>query len=327
MILLILNGRDYVGDELTLYAAKHPDSLEKFYHQSKEIYRKYNKEKNSDKLTIYAIEHGTVKKHHVPLNNVTEMDMVFDPHVLNEIKLDLSTFFASDAQFHHYEIAHRRGILMYGPPGCGKTMMCKHIASIAKVPVLQFFVPNGCDSSDLINFFEYASDVSPAIVILEDIDTLFKGDLSRSNFLNLVDGVCTDKDTSMLIIATTNHLEDIDEAISKRPSRFDRQYFFNHPTPALREQYIKKRFAKLPNLIDIPEVMQALVKDTEKMSFAHLNEIYTQCCLKTISLQPMSIGEVRAIINNVKKETTNKRGALGLAPLAHISNSEPGDSF
>jgi SpoVK/Ycf46/Vps4 family AAA+-type ATPase len=313
-----LIGRDYVGDDLTLFAAKSDTSLKDFDKAVKKLYKDLAQKQNAGKLTIYTIEHGQAKTHHVPMAQVTSMDMICDPAMLNEITSDLSTFFESDEVFKHFDISHRRGILLHGPPGTGKTLMAKYIATIAKVPVVQFFASAGCDTGDLIRFFEYMSDISPAIVILEDLDSLFKGDLSRSNFLNIVDGACTDKNLSLLILATTNHIKDIDEAITQRPSRFDRHYFFDYPNENLRREYILNRFKKLDSLVNDKVVVDTFVKHTEKMSFAHLNEIYTQACLKAIgkNKRELSLEFVKESIENVKKETTNKKSQVGMAPLA-----------
>jgi SpoVK/Ycf46/Vps4 family AAA+-type ATPase len=319
-----LTGRDYVGDELTLFAAVKSDGFEKFDAAVKDLKKRLAQSENEGKLTIYTVDHGQARTYTVPLVPVSEDSMICDQVIMKDIKTDLSTFFNGDELFKHFEIAHRRGILMHGPPGCGKTMMCKHIATIAKVPVVQFFASAGCDTGDLMRFFEYMADISPAIVILEDLDSLFKGDLSRSNFLNIVDGACTDKNLSLLILATTNHVKDIDEALTQRPSRFDRHYHFDYPNTALRREYIIKRFARLKSLVDDEKLIEVMVNETEKMSFAHLNEIYTQACLKAIAnkQRDLKLSYIREAADNVKRETTSKKTTVGLAPLADFDKNK-----
>jgi hypothetical protein len=256
-----LYGFDYVGDELNLYAASSEDKFAPFFAAVKLRYKDYAKKENAGKLTIYTIEHGSPKTHVIPFAPITEETMVCEKETLDSIKTDLATFFADEELFKKFDIAHRRGVLLHGPPGCGKTMMCKHIATIAKVPVVQFFASAGCDTGDLIRFFEYLSDISPAIVIFEDLDSLFKGDLARSNFLNILDGACTDKQLSLLILATTNHVKEIDEALTQRPSRFDRQYHFDYPSAELRREYILKRFGKLKSLVEDERLMDVFCEE------------------------------------------------------------------
>ena len=72
----------------------------------------------------------------------------------------------------------------------------------------------------MTDVFEKARQLSPCVIILEDLDSLINPN-NRSFFLNQLDGI-TPND-GVLIIATTNYLERLDPALSKRPSRFDRK--------------------------------------------------------------------------------------------------------
>lgn len=311
-----LYGQDYVGDELNFYAATSAEKFDEFITEVKAIYKEYAKKENDGKITIYTVEQGQPRIHKVKFQPITEEQMVADTATITDIKTDLTTFFNGDELFKHFDIAHRRGIMFHGPPGCGKTMMCKHIATVSKVPVVQFFASAGCDTSDLLRFFEYMADISPAIVIFEDLDSLFKGDLARSNFLNIIDGACTDKNLGILIIATTNHVKEIDEAITQRPSRFDRHYLFGYPAKDLRREYIAKRFASVKHLIEDDELMTVFVSETDGMSYAHLNEIYTQAALKAINagVKKLKVKDIEEAIANVKDETVKKGKEIGMRP-------------
>jgi AAA+ superfamily predicted ATPase len=320
--LAYLSGFDYVGDELNLYAAPTREHFTIFFDAIKRKFKDFNRKENEGKLTIYTIEHGNARTYNVPFTPITTEQMVADSQTLADIHVDLQTFFADEELFKQFDVTHRRGIMFYGPPGCGKTMMCKHIATISKVPVVQFFASAGCDTGDLIKFFEYMGDISPAIVILEDLDSLFKGELARSNFLNIIDGACTDKNTSLLIIATTNHIKEIDEALTQRPSRFDRHYLFNFPSAELRREYIMKRFDKVKSLVENTELVEAFVSNTDSMSYAHLNEIYTQAALRAIGRKETSLklDDVHSAITNVRKETTKSGGnQMGIKPTSLAS--------
>ena len=72
----------------------------------------------------------------------------------------------------------------------------------------------------MADVFEKARQMSPCVVILEDLDSLIN-DRNRSFFLNQLDGL--DSNDGLLIIGTTNHLDRIDSSLSSRPSRFDRK--------------------------------------------------------------------------------------------------------
>lgn len=307
-------GVDYVGDELVFIGAKNFETIKRFYNDVKTRYKAFAKKEGEKKITIYTVENGQAKIHKTPFTHVTRESMVADADLLSEIEADLATFFEGDEIFQYFDITQRRAVMFEGPPGCGKTMMCKYIATISKAPVVQFFASAGCDTGDLLKFFQYVSDIAPAIVILEDLDSLFKGDLARSNFLNIVDGAATDKNAKLLILATTNHVKELDEALNQRPGRMDRIYKFDYPKPELRRDYVLKRFAKVKHLVEDPELVQYFVDKTERMSFAHLNEIYTQAALKAIKNKKKKLygPDIEEAIKNVTAETTKKGSSVGI---------------
>jgi len=75
--------------------------------------------------------------------------------------------------------------------------------------------------------FTMARRMAPCLLIFEDIDSLVSP-MVRSYFLNEVDGL--ESNHGILMIGSTNHLERLDPGIAKRPSRFDRKYFFDVPS-------------------------------------------------------------------------------------------------
>lgn len=76
------------------------------------------------------------------------------------------------------------------------------------------------DEGGIADVFEKARQMSPCVVIFEDLDSLIN-DGNRSFFLNQLDGI--EGNDGLLIIATTNHFERLDPGLSSRPSRFDRK--------------------------------------------------------------------------------------------------------
>jgi transitional endoplasmic reticulum ATPase len=100
-------------------------------------------------------------------------------------------------------------------------------------------------------------------------------DETRSYFLNEVDGL--ESNDGILMIGSTNHLNQLDPAISKRPSRFDRKYHFNIPGEAERAAYCqfwKKKLAG-SDLVDFQdELCEIIAKMTDGFSFAYLKELF-----------------------------------------------------
>ena len=114
---------------------------------------------------------------------------------------------------------------MHGPPGNGKTISMKAIMKDTDAKgyyplyVKSFRSWKG-EEGAMVDVFEKAREVSPCLLILEDLDSLIN-ERNRSFFLNQLDGL--ESNDGILIIGTTNHLDRIDPALSTRPSRFDRK--------------------------------------------------------------------------------------------------------
>jgi cell division protease FtsH len=141
-----------------------------------------------------------------------------------------------------------RGVLLIGPPGCGKTLLAKAIAGQADVP---FFSISGSDfvemfvgvgASRVRDLFRQAKENSPCIIFLDEVDAIGRkrgagyiggGHDEREQTLNaiLVEMDGFDTNDQVIVIAATNRADILDHALT-RPGRFDRQIFV--PLPDLK---------------------------------------------------------------------------------------------
>jgi transitional endoplasmic reticulum ATPase len=131
--------------------------------------------------------------------------------------------------------------------------------------------------------FTKARQEAPCLLIFEDLDSIVS-DGVRSFFLNQVDGMA--KNDGILMVGSTNHLDRLDPGISKRPSRFDRKYFFPNPSFEQRVQYCEfwRRKVLGPDVeltprrddgIEFPKSLcTAAAKITEGFSFAFIQEAF-----------------------------------------------------
>ncbi|HZU97043.1 MAG TPA: ATP-binding protein, partial [Planctomycetota bacterium] len=188
-----------------------------------------------------------------------------------DIERTVSEFFASRDLYRRHRLAYRRGILLAGPPGNGKTTILKAIRTSARVPVIQAVVTSEGERGPLIErAFARAQVIAPCVLCFEDLDALIEDGPALSFFLNALDGLAPLD--GILVIATTNRPDRIDPAIARRPSRFDRVWSIPAPDRGLRERYLAQLLGD-----DAPEGAAAgLAGRTEGFSMAFLKEIVVQ---------------------------------------------------
>lgn len=132
---------------------------------------------------------------------------------------------------------------------------------------------NGPEYS-LGQIFGKAREEAPCYLVFEDLDSIVSDNV-RSYFLNEVDGLKSND--GILMVGSTNHLDRLDPGISKRPSRFDRKYYFSNPDYAQRVQYSKFWQGKLADNkdLDFPDKLcEKIAEITDKFSFAYMQEAF-----------------------------------------------------
>lgn len=206
-------------------------------------------------------------------------DIVLAPELLSDIRRTIDQFFTSKEAFRTLGFPWRRGVLLIGPPGTGKTMVCKAAASAhPEVPFL--YVGDVRHNGSLHQIFKHARESAPCILAFEDMDGLVS-DNNRTYFLNELDGF--KNNDGILIIASSNHPGRIDEALLKRPSRFDRVYHIGLPEKRERAEYARRFLAKLPNLapgFDVEGVCENVAQFTEGFTPAFLKEAFLAAMLE-----------------------------------------------
>jgi SpoVK/Ycf46/Vps4 family AAA+-type ATPase len=192
--------------------------------------------------------------------------------VINEIK----NFWDREHIFRKFKLMFQRGIILFGPPGSGKSSTIQLIVADVierKGVVFKFTHPHLFREG--IRIFKQIQPDTPVVVLMEDIDGILNHH-SESEVLNILDGV--DQIDKVIYLATTNYPEDLGDRILNRPSRFDKRFKMAHPGTKSREIYFN-------HLVD-QETMQKYninlkkwVQDTENMSIAHLKELFVNVCI------------------------------------------------
>jgi SpoVK/Ycf46/Vps4 family AAA+-type ATPase len=199
---------------------------------------------------------------------ITTDGLIHLPDTVGERVVDeFKTFWSIRDKFTERGFIHKRGILLWGPPGSGKTcslmLMAQEIVERQKGIVVQIDQPEL--AAVCLGFIRKIEPERPIVAMIEDLDALVQRH-GENNFLALLDGE-TQVDR-ICYVATTNYPERLDRRFVDRPSRFDTVEFIGMPTPAARRVYLR---AKEPSLTDIE--LERWVKDTEGFSVAHLREL------------------------------------------------------
>ncbi len=218
------------------------------------------------------------------IGDVTWQDIILAPDAMDSIREAVEGFFAHKAAFEALGFAWRRGILFVGPPGTGKTMLCKAIA--AATPGWPFLYVRDLSEQPqreaIKTIFERARQLAPCVLAFEDIDGLV-GDYNRTIFLNEMDGFQSNE--GVLVVASSNHPGKIDEALLKRPSRFDRVFHIGLPKKRERAAFCRQILArpgladKLAEDFDAEAVIDAVAEKTDGFTPAYLKEAFTSAAL------------------------------------------------
>ncbi|WP_138505674.1 AAA family ATPase [Nostoc sp. PA-18-2419] len=217
------------------------------------------------------------------IQGATFDNLILQGNLKQDIQDDLNRFFASRETYTAYGVPWKRGILFIGSPGNGKTHTVKALINQMQQPCLyvkSFKCEYDIDSENIRKVFKQARQSAPCILVLEDIDSLLT-DENRSFFLNELDGFALNE--GIITIATTNHPERLDSAISDRPSRFDRKYHFELPDIVVRQAYIALWNYKLTTAMQLSEeAINQIVALTDGFSFAYLKELFLSSMIRWI---------------------------------------------
>lgn len=160
------------------------------------------------------------------LNSSNGRDVPILSEALLQTLLENTVQFLDRAPLHRrHGLPMRRGVLLHGPPGTGKTMVGREIARRVQATFISAYASDIQDGERVRGLFRLAQRLSPTILFFEDLDLVGANRHMADNrevigeLLSCLDGIETFE--GVLTVATTNDLAAIEPALKDRPSRFD----------------------------------------------------------------------------------------------------------
>lgn len=186
-----------------------------------------------------------------------------------EILDSMTKFWTMEDHFRRHGFLWKRGVLLWGPPGSGKTSTLHKLSrSVSEYGGISLLADNPNVMVECIRLLRQIQPKTPLVILMEDIDSLIDR-YGESGYLALLDGE-TQTD-NVMFIATTNYPERLDQRFINRPSRFDMIKKIGMPSSDARRTYLAH---KNPRLVH-EGCLDQWVSDTEGFSVAHLKELIT----------------------------------------------------
>jgi ATP-dependent Zn protease len=164
---------------------------------------------------------------------------------------EVINFFKEPKLLESFNILPPKGMLLYGPPGTGKTMLAKAFAKEAELPFISTTGLELLKPEKTKSIFTRAKAYAPAIIFIDEIDTLGKRDgengreVPINKLLSEMDGFAGRKGEDIFVIAATNYKENIDPAII-RPGRVEIHIEINNLDKDARQYFLDKVIEEKP---------------------------------------------------------------------------------
>ncbi len=250
-------------------------------------------------------------------SNITFKDVAGISGVKEELE-EIVDFLNSPKKYQKFDVNLPKGVLLVGPPGVGKTLIARAVAGEAQVPFfyqsgasfVQIYV--GMGAKRVRELFEKAKANAPAIVFIDEIDAIGKQRTGTSNdereatlneLLTQMDGF--EGDSGIMVIAATNKLEVLDDALL-RAGRFDRRIHLNLPNIEDRQKILDLYLRNVNYHFDVYKLAVSLAG----FSSAAIATLVNEAKLNMIKREDAIINEEDIEIAKIKLEFGKKENKI-----------------
>lgn len=210
---------------------------------------------------------------------------------------EIERFWTLKERFTRFGFVHKRGFLLWGPPGSGKTSTVAFVTQQMVKDGGVVFI--GTIPGPLAAGMAVLRQIEPErrlVVVLEDIDALLRK-YGEAEFLSLLDGEASID--NVVFLATTNYPENLDGRVLNRPSRFDRVVKIDTPNKEARCVYLLSR--------GVEGDLAPWIELSEGFSIAHLKELIVCVCCFGEKLEEVA----KRLRGMAKRPSSEQGGAVG----------------
>ncbi len=250
--------------------------------------------KNDDfNQAVNMIEPSAMREIMIEIPNVPWEDIGGLEEIKGELKEAVEWPLKYPKLFEKAGIRPLNGILLFGPPGCGKTLLAKAVATESESNFIAVKGPEifskwvGESERSVREIFRKARQAAPSIIYFDEIDAIssgrggFQGSHIYDSIVNQIlvemDGVENRK--GIVVVASTNRPDIVDPAFL-RPGRFDRLLFVEAPDPEARLKILKVHSIKMPLADDVS--LKNIARNTEGYSGADLENVCREAGMQAI---------------------------------------------
>jgi len=209
-------------------------------------------------------------------DSTTMDDIILADEIKRRIKSGTIDMLSNIDTYKKNGISIKRGILMEGSPGTGKTLVAKALCNQIDSTFIWVTADDVAFPEDISSIYNMARELSPTIVLFEDIDYIGKKraneggsyDKITGELLNQMDGV--DSNEGIITLASSNYPKTLDKALRNRPGRFDIRVRFEFPNSDLRKKMLD-RFLSKSNCSDVK--LDDIIVKTDGYSGAYIKEL------------------------------------------------------